>query len=167
MLIRKILGLLLEMDKVPLTKDGEKKLQDELKSLKLERPKITKAIAEAREHGDLKENAEYHAAREQQGLVEARIKDIEYKLGNSEIIDGKKSNNLEEIIFGSTVELLNIKDKTKITYILVGEDEADLDKNKISFNSPIGKGLMNKKVEDTITISVPSGELNFKIIKIS
>ncbi len=155
------------MDKVPLTKDGEKKLQDELKSLKLERPKITKAIAEAREHGDLKENAEYHAAREQQGLVEARIKDIEYKLGNSEIIDGKKSNNLEEIIFGSTVELLNIKDKTKITYILVGEDEADLDKNKISFNSPIGKGLMNKKVEDTITISVPSGELNFKIIKIS
>ena len=155
------------MDKTPLTKDGEKKLQEELKNLKLERPKITKAIAEAREHGDLKENAEYHAAREQQSMVEARIKDIEFKLGNSEIIDSKFSENKNQIIFGSTVELLNTKDNSKIKYQLVGEDEADLTKNKISFNSPIGKGLMNKKIGDIITILVPNGKLNFKVININ
>ena len=155
------------MDKKPLTKDGEKKLQEELKNLKLERPKITKAIAEAREHGDLKENAEYHAAREQQSMVEARIKDIEFKLGNSEIIDSKFSENKNQIIFGSTVELLNTKDNSKIKYQLVGEDEADLTKNKISFNSPIGKGLMNTKVGDIITILVPNGKLNFKVININ
>ena len=155
------------MDKTPLTKDGEKKLQEELKNLKLERPKITKAIAEAREHGDLKENAEYHAAREQQSMVEARIKNIEFKLGNSEIIYSKSSENKNQIIFGSTVELLNTKDNSKIKYQLVGEDEADLTKNKISFNSPIGKGLMNTKVGDIITILVPKGKLNFKVININ
>lgn len=155
------------MGKTPLTKDGEKKLQEELKNLKLERPEITKAIAEAREHGDLKENAEYHAAREQQSMVEARIKDIEFKLGNSEIIDSKSSENKNQIIFGSTVELLNTKDNSKIKYQLVGEDEADLTKNKISFNSPIGKGLMNTKVGDIITILVPKGKLNFKVININ
>ena len=155
------------MEKTPLTKDGEKKLQEELKNLKLERPKITKAIAEAREHGDLKENAEYHAAREQQGLVEARIKDIEFKLGNSEIIDSKSKENENQIIFGSIVELLNIKDNSKIKYQIVGEDEADVTKNKISFNSPIGKGIINKKMGDIITISAPMGKLNFKIININ
>tara|TARA_B100000749_G_scaffold159153_1_gene122274 strand:- start:686 stop:1153 length:468 start_codon:yes stop_codon:yes gene_type:complete len=155
------------MDKTPLTKDGEKILQEELKSLKLERPKISKAIAEAREHGDLKENAEYHAAREQQGLTEARIKDIEFKLGNSEIIDSKSRENENQIIFGSIVELLNIKDNSKIKYQIVGEDEADITKNKISFNSPIGKGIINKKVGDIITISAPMGKLNFKVININ
>ena len=155
------------MDKTPLTKDGEKKLQEELKSLKIERPKISKAIAEAREHGDLKENAEYHAAREQQGLTEARIKDIEFKLGNSEIIDSKSRENENQIIFGSIVELLNIKDNSKIKYQIVGEDEADITKNKISFNSPIGKGIINKKVGDIITISAPMGKLNFKVININ
>ena len=155
------------MDKTPLTKDGEKKLQEELKNLKLERPEITKTIAEAREHGDLKENAEYHAAREQQSMVEARIKNIEFKLGNSEIIYSKSSENKNQIIFGSTVELLNTKDNSKIKYKLVGEDEADLTKNKISFNSPIGKGLMNKKIGDIITILVPNGKLNFKVININ
>ena len=155
------------MGKTPLTKDGEKKLQEELKNLKLERPEITKAIAEAREHGDLKENAEYHAAREQQSMVEAKIKDIEFKLGNSEIIDSKFSENKNQIIFGSTVELLNTKDNSKTKYQLVGEDEADLTKNKISFNSPIGKGLMNTKVGDIITILVPKGKLNFKVININ
>jgi len=155
------------MDKTPLTKDGEKKLQEELKILKLERPKISKAIAEAREHGDLKENAEYHAAREQQGLTEARIKDIEFKLGNSEIIDSKSRENVNQIIFGSIVELLNIKDNSKIKYQIVGEDEADITKNKISFNSPIGKGIINKKVGDIITISAPLGKLNFKVININ
>ena len=155
------------MDKTPLTKDGEKKLQEELKILKLERPKISKAIAEARGHGDLKENAEYHAAREQQGLTEARIKDIEFKLGNSEIIDSKSRENENQIIFGSIVELLNIKDNSKIKYQIVGEDEADITKNKISFNSPIGKGIINKKVGDIITISAPLGKLNFKVININ
>ena len=155
------------MDKTPLTKDGEKKLQEELKGLKLERPKISKAIAEAREHGDLKENAEYHAAREQQGLTEARIKDIEFKLGNSEIIDSKSRENENQIIFGSIVELLNIKDNSKTKYQIVGEDEADITKNKISFNSPIGKGIINKKVGDIITISAPMGKLNFKVININ
>jgi len=155
------------MDKTPLTKDGEKKLQEELRNLKLERPKITKAIAEAREHGDLKENAEYHAAREQQGMVEAKIKDIEFKLVNSEIIENKSSENKDQIIFGSFVELLNIEDNTKIKYQLVGEDEADLSKNKISVNSPIAKGLIGKKVDNVITIIAPKGKLNFKIIKIN
>ncbi|MBH71632.1 MAG: Transcription elongation factor GreA [Alphaproteobacteria bacterium MarineAlpha6_Bin6] len=154
------------MDKTPLTKDGEKKLQEELRNLKLERPKIIKAIAEAREHGDLKENAEYHAAREQQGMNEARIKDIEFKLGNSEIIDNKKETK-NEVIFGCTVELLNIDENTKLKYQLVGEDEADLEKNKISFNSPIGKGLMNKSIGDIIKISVPKGDLNLKIVNIN
>ena len=155
------------MEKTPLTKDGEVKLQEELRNLKLERPKITKAIAEAREHGDLKENAEYHAAREQQGMVEAKIKDIEFKLANSEIIENKPSENKDQIIFGSFVELLNIEDNSKIKYQLVGEDEADLSKNKISVNSPIAKGLIGKKVGNVITIIAPKGELNFKIIKIN
>ena len=155
------------MDKIPLTKDGEKTLQEELRNLKLERPKISKAIAEAREHGDLKENAEYHAAREQQSLTEAKIKDIEYKLSNSEIIDSKSSENEDQIIFGSFVELLNTENNSKIKYQLVGEDEADLKKNKISFKSPVAKGLINKKVGDVIKISVPKGKLNFKIINIS
>ena len=155
------------MNKTPLTKDGELKLQEELKNLKLERPKITKAIAEAREHGDLKENAEYHAAREQQGLVEARIKDIEYKLANSEIIESDPSNDTTEIVFGCSVELLNLEDNSKIKYQIVGEDEADLEKNKISFNSPIGKGLMNKSIGDIIKISVPKGDLNLKIVNIN
>ena len=155
------------MTKTPLTKDGEKKLQEELKSLKLERPKITKAIAEAREHGDLKENAEYHAAREQQGLVEAKIKDIEFKLSNSEIIDNKTTGKKNQIIFGCTVELLNINDNSKIKYQIVGDEEADLTKNKISFNSPIGQGLINKEIGDEITIAVPNGELKFKVIDIT
>ena len=155
------------MEKTPLTKDGEAKLQEELRNLKLERPKITKAIAEAREHGDLKENAEYHAAREQQGMVEAKIKDIEFKLVNSEIIENKSSENKDQIIFGSFVELLNIEDNSKIKYQLVGEDEADVSKNKISVNSPIAKGLIGKKVGNVITIIAPKGELNFKIIKIN
>ncbi len=155
------------MTKIPLTKDGEKKLQEELKSLKLERPKITKAIAEAREHGDLKENAEYHAAREQQGMVEAKIKNIEFKLSNSEIIDNKTTDKKNHIIFGCTVELLNINDNSKVKYQIVGDEEADLTKNKISFNSPIGQGLINKKVGDEIAITVPNGQLNFKVIEIT
>ena len=155
------------MSKIPLTREGEKKLRDELDQLKSQRPKIIQTIAEAREHGDLKENAEYHAAREQQGLVEAKIKDIEFKLGNSEIIDNKSTDKKNQIIFGCTVELLNINDNSKIKYQIVGDEEADLTKNKISFNSPIGQGLINKKVGDEITITIPKGELNLKVIDIT
>ena len=140
------------MNKTPLTREGEKRLQEELKNLKLERPEISKAIAEARE---------------QQGIVEAKIKNIEYKLANSEIIDNKFNKDGDQIIFGSIVELLNVEDNSKIKYQLVGEDEADLTKNKISFNSPIAQGLINKKIGDVITISVPKGELSFKVININ
>ena len=154
------------MNKIPLTKEGEKKLREELNKLKLERPKIIKAIAEAREHGDLKENAEYHAAREQQGLIEAKIKYIEYKLGNSEIIESSNQSNKEQVTFGCTVELLNIGNNTKIIYTIVGEDDSDSLQNKISFDSPIGKGLIGKKIGDNVLISVPKGDLNFKIVGI-
>ena len=154
------------MNKIPLTKEGEKKLREELNKLKLERPKIIKAIAEAREHGDLKENAEYHAAREQQGLIEAKIKYIEYKLGNSEIIESLNQSNKEQVTFGCTVELLNIGNNTKIIYTIVGDDDSDSSQNKISFDSPIGKGLIGKKIGDNVLISVPKGDLNFKIVGI-
>ena len=154
------------MNKIPITKEGEKKLREELNKLKLERPKIIKAIAEAREHGDLKENAEYHAAREQQGLIEAKIKYIEYKLGNSEIIESLNQSNKEQVTFGCTVELLNIGNNTKIIYTIVGEDDSDSSQNKISFDSPIGKGLIGKKIGDNVLISVPKGDLNFKIVGI-
>ena len=154
------------MNKIPLTKEGEKKLREELNKLKLERPKIIKAIAEAREHGDLKENAEYHAAREQQGLIEAKIKYIEYKLGNSEIIESLNQSNKEQVTFGCSVELLNIGNNTKIIYTIVGEDDSDSLQNKISFDSPIGKGLIGKKIGDNVLISVPKGDLNFKIVGI-
>ena len=154
------------MDKTPLTKDGEKKLQEELKILKLERPKISKAIAEAREHGDLKENAEYHAAREQQGLTEARIKDIEFKLGNSEIIDSKSRENENQIIFGSIVELLNIKDNSKIKYQIVGEDEADIELGKISCHSPIAKALIGNEEGDEVTVKAPKGDILYEILEV-
>ena len=154
------------MNKIPLTKEGEKKLREELNKLKLERPKIIKAIAEAREHGDLKENAEYHAAREQQGLIEAKIKYIEYKLGNSEIIESLNQSNKEQVTFGCTVELLNIGNNTKIIYTIVGEDESDFSQNKISYDSPIGKGLIGKKIGDQVSITVPKGDLKFKIVRI-
>ena len=152
----------------PVTKKGYELLKKELKQLiKTDRPAVVNAISSAREHGDLKENAEYHAAREQQGMVEAKIKDIEFKLSNSEIIDNKITDKKNEIIFGCTVELLNINDNSKVKYQIVGDEEADLTKNKISFNSPIGQGLINKKVGDEIAITVPNGQLNFKVIEIT
>ena len=154
------------MNKIPLTREGEKKLRDQLNQLKSQRPKIIKTIAEAREHGDLKENAEYHAAREQQGLIEAKIKQIESKLSNFEIIEQSDNTKKEQVIFGCQVELLNIDNNTRIIYTIVGEDDSDSLKNKISYNSPIGKGLIGKKINDNVTISVPKGDLNFKILKI-
>ena len=154
------------MNKIPLTREGEKKLRDQLNQLKSQRPKIIKTIAEAREHGDLKENAEYHAAREQQGLIEAKIKQIESKLSNFEIIEQSDNIKKEQVIFGCQVELLNIDNNTRVIYTIVGEDDSDSLKNKISYNSPIGKGLIGKNINDNVTISVPKGDLNFKILKI-
>ena len=154
------------MNKIPLTREGEKKLRDQLNQLKSQRPKIIKTIAEAREHGDLKENAEYHAAREQQGLIEAKIKQIESKLSNFEIIEQSDNTKKEQVIFGCQVELLNIDNNTRVIYTIVGEDDSDSLKNKISYNSPIGKGLIGKKIGDQVSITVPKGDLKFKIVRI-
>ena len=155
------------MKKEPITYQGLEKLKKELTELKnIKRPSVIESIAEARAHGDLKENAEYHAAREQQGLIEAKIKHIESKLSNAEIIETSIQNNKEQIVFGCSVELLNIDNNAKIIYTIVGEDESDFSQNKISFDSPIGKGLIGKKIGDQVSITVPKGDLKFKIVRI-
>ena len=152
------------MNKVPMTINGAEQLQDELKKLKsVDRPKITKAIKEAREKGDLKENAEYHAAREEQSFVEGRIKDIEGKLSNAQIIDIKSFPKSTRVIFGSTVTIIRLDDEKKMTYTLVGEDEADLKKNKISITSPIARSLVGKVEGDVVEIKTPDGDKEFEI----
>jgi len=153
------------MDKIPMTIEGEKLLRDELSELKsVKRPKISEAIKEAREKGDLKENAEYHAAREQQSFVEGRIKDIEGKLSNSQIIDISRIPKSDKVIFGTTVVVSD--DDKEITYKIVGEDEADLKKGKISVTSPISRSLVGKSEGDLVTIKTPSGEINYEIIEV-
>ena len=153
------------MNKIPMTVEGEKMLREELSELKsVKRPKITDAIKEAREKGDLKENAEYHAAREQQSFVEGRIKDIEGKLSNSQIIDISRMPKSDKVIFGTTVVVAD--DDKEITYKIVGEDEADLKKGKISVTSPISRSLVGKSEGDSVTIKTPSGEINYEIIKV-
>ena len=147
-----------------MTINGAEQLQDELKKLKsVDRPKITKAIKEAREKGDLKENAEYHAAREEQSFVEGRIKDIEGKLSNAQIIDIKSFPKSTRVIFGSTVVIIRLDDEKKMTYTLVGEDEADLKKNKISITSPIARSLVGKVEGDVVEIKTPDGDKEFEI----
>ena len=147
-----------------MTINGAEQLQDELKKLKsVDRPKITKAIKEAREKGDLKENAEYHAAREEQSFVEGRIKDIEGKLSNAQIIDIKSFPKSTRVIFGSTVAIIRLDDEKKMTYTLVGEDEADLKKNKISITSPIARSLVGKVEGDVVEIKTPDGDKEFEI----
>jgi len=153
------------MDKIPMTIEGEKLLRDELSELKsVKRPKISEAIKEAREKGDLKENAEYHTAREQQSFVEGRIKDIEGKLSNSQIIDISRIPKSDKVIFGTTVVVSD--DDKEITYKIVGEDEADLKKGKISVTSPISRSLVGKSEGDLVTIKTPSGEINYEIIEV-
>jgi len=154
------------MDKTPLTKDGEKKLQEELKKLKLERPKITKAIAEAREHGDLKENAEYHAAKEEQAKIESRVIEINDLIARANVIDITTLEKKDDVIFGSTVYLINLENNEKNMYKIVGKDEADISKNHIYFRSPIGKALIGKKKRDLVTVTTPSGEKNFEITEV-
>ena len=155
------------MEKEPITIDGLKKLKDELISLKeKKRPEIIAAIAEARSHGDLKENAEYHAAKEQQSHNEGRIQEIEDLIARANVIDVTKINNDGKVIFGSTVYLQNLDTNEKINYKLVGKDEADLKKKLIFFQSPIGKGLIGKKKNDLVEISTPAGVKNFEIIDV-
>ncbi len=154
------------MEKVPMTARGEQKLREELEALMKRRPLISAAIAEARELGDLKENAEYHAAREQQGFCEGRIQDIEGKLGNAQIIDVSKIPNRGKVIFGVTVTLLNIDTEDEVKYQIVGDDEADIKKNRISVNSPIARGLIGKEVDSEIEISTPGGLVEYEIMAV-
>jgi transcription elongation factor GreA len=155
------------MSKVPLTVRGAERLREELKRLKgVDRPKVIQAIAEARAHGDLKENAEYHAAREQQGFIEGRIQDIEGKLGNAEIIDVTQMNANGKVIFGATVLLSDEDSGNEVTYQIVGEDEADIKAGRISINSPIARGLIGKEEGDLVTIRTPAGEKQFEIIEV-
>lgn len=154
------------MSRIPLTKKGETLIKEKLSNLKfIERPKISEAIAEARAHGDLKENAEYHAAREQQSFVEGRIKDIEGKLSNAQIIDISRMPVSDKVIFGTTVVVADENNKI-ITYKIVGEDEADLKKGKISVTSPISRALVGKNEGDDVTIKTPSGNIQYEIIEV-
>ncbi|WP_206486385.1 transcription elongation factor GreA [Thalassotalea sp. G2M2-11] len=155
------------MNQYPMTVHGADALRDELHHLKtVKRPEIVQAIAEAREHGDLKENAEYHAAREQQGFCEGRIQDIEGKLSNAQVIDVTKMPNTGKVIFGVTVTLLNIETDEEVKYQIVGDDEADIKNNRISINSPIARGLIGKQVDSEIEINTPGGQVEYEIIAV-
>ncbi|SNY54192.1 transcription elongation factor GreA [Arsukibacterium tuosuense] len=152
------------MSQIPMTIQGAEALRVELHELKsVKRPAIIQAIAEARAHGDLKENAEYHAAREQQGFCEGRIQDIEGKLSNAQIIDISKMPNNGKVIFGATVSILNLDTDEEVTYRIVGDDEADIKNNLISVNSPIARGLIGKAVDDVANITTPKGVVEFEI----
>ncbi len=155
------------MDKEPITVNGLKNLKSELENLKnVQRPKVVEAIAEARSHGDLKENAEYHAAKEQQALIESRVIAINDLIARANVIDVTKIENNGKVIFGSTVHLKDLESNQKIAYCLVGQDEADIKKNLIFFKSPIGKALVGKNKDEMVTVSTPSGERNFEIINV-
>ena len=155
------------MEKEPITIEGLKKLKNELEDLKSnKRPKIVAAIAEARGHGDLKENAEYHAAKEQQGQVETRILQINDLIARANVIDVTKVENDGKVIFGSTVKVQDLETDKKISYRLVGQDEADIKKNLIFFKSPIGKALIGKNKGEMISVTTPSGERNFEILDV-
>jgi transcription elongation factor GreA len=155
------------MQRYPMTPQGHAALEEELKQLKtVDRPRITAAIAEAREHGDLKENAEYHAAREQQGFCEARIRDIEAKLGGAEVIDPVKLPQEGRVVFGVTVVIENLDTEEQKRYKIVGDDEADFKANKISVNSPIARGLIGKSEGDEAKIQTPSGEVEYEIVEV-
>jgi transcription elongation factor GreA len=152
------------LSKVPLTARGAAQLKEELRRLKIEeRPKVTAAIATARAHGDLKENAEYHAAKEQQGLMEARIRDIEGKLSNAQIIDVTELNAGGRVVFGATVELVDVSDGTEVRYQIVGEDEADIKVGLLSISSPIARALIGKQEGDAVEVATPGGRRAYEI----
>ena len=155
------------MDKEPITVNGLKDLKSELEDLKnIQRPKIVEAIAEARSHGDLKENAEYHAAKEQQGLIEGRVVAINDIIARANVIDVTKIENDGKVIFGSTVEVQDLETNKKISYRLVGQDEADIKKNLVFFRSPIGKAFIGKNKGEMVTVNTPSGERSFEILDV-
>ena len=155
------------MSRVPLTKEGEISIKKRLSDLKFkERPMITEAIAEARAHGDLKENAEYHAAKEEQSLAEARIRDIESKLSNAQVIDVTNIESSDKVIFGTTVTVFNSELEKSIKYKIVGEDEADASKGKISFASPLAKQLIGKFEGDILKVETPGGSTEYEIEKV-
>ena len=153
------------MDKEPITVSGLKNLKSELENLKnIQRPKVVEAIAEARSHGDLKENAEYHAAKEQQAYIESRVIVINDLIARANVIDVTKIDNEGKVIFGSTVKVQDLETDKKISYRLVGQDEADISKNLIFFKSPIGKALIGKDKGEMVSVNTPSGERNFEIL---
>jgi len=155
------------MNKFPMTARGAESLRQELQELKgVRRPAVIKAIAEAREHGDLKENAEYHAAREQQSFIEGRIAEIEGKLGNAQIIDVAKLNHGGKVVFGATVELVNEVNGEKVTYQIVGEDEADIKQNRISVSSPVARALIGKEEGDIASVQTPGGIVEYEILSV-
>ena len=155
------------MDKEPITFLGLEKIKKELEELKnIRRPKIIEAIAEARGHGDLKENAEYHAAKEEQAKIESRIIEINDLIARANVIDVTKLEKEDKVIFGSTAVMIDLKNNEKKTYKIVGKDEADIKKNYIYFRSPIGKALIGKKTKDLVTVITPSGEKNFEVTEI-
>ncbi len=155
------------MKHIPMTLYGAKKLREELEYLKsVRRPKIISDIADARAHGDLKENSEYHAAREQQGFCEGRIQEIEAKLSNAQVIDITKISNTGRVIFGATVRVLNLDSQEHFTYRIVGNDEAEFKKNLISINSPMARGLIGKEQGDIVVIKTPSGDIDYEILKV-
>jgi len=155
------------MQKSPMTAEGAQKLREELQRLKfVERPRITTAIAEARALGDLKENAEYHAAREQQSFTEGRIAEIEGKLATAEIIDVTKVNAQGRVVFGATVELMNLGTDEEVKYRIVGEDEADIKAGLVSINSPVARALIGKREGDTVSVQVPSGAVEYEVLAV-
>ncbi|MGM0702039.1 MAG: transcription elongation factor GreA [Pseudomonadota bacterium] len=152
------------MNKVPMTVAGEAHLRKELEELKSEaRPRVIAAIAEAREHGDLKENAEYHAAREQQGFIEGRIQEIESKLSSAQVIDVTKLPKTGKVIFGVTVDLINLDTDEEVRYRIVGEDEANIKEGRISVTSPIARALIGKEEGDAVVVKTPGGEVEYEI----
>ena len=155
------------MEKFPITKSGEQKLTEKLRKLKIkDRPEISQAIAEARAHGDLKENAEYHAAKEQQGFIEAKIQEIEHALANAQVIDVKEIPETGRVVFGATIDLYDLNNDKSITYKIVGNLESDPEAGLISIHTPIAQGLMGKNVGDEVSISTPSGPIDLEIEKV-
>jgi transcription elongation factor GreA len=155
------------MNKYPMTVSGEARLREELDRLKrVDRPRIAEAIAEAREHGDLKENAEYHAAREQQSFTEGRIMEIEGKLASAQVIDITSIPCTGKVIFGSTIDLINLETDEKVTYRIVGEDEADVKSNLVSVGSPIARALIGKEEGDVVVVTAPGGNIEYEIDRV-
>ena len=156
------------MSKVPLTKRGAEKLREELQHLKtVARPQVISALSEARAHGDLKENAEYHAAREQQGFVEGRIRDIEGKLSNAHVIDVTAVNANGKVVFGATVLLFDVNEDREVRYQIVGEDEADIERGFLSISSPIARALIGKREGDEAVVQAPAGDITYEVVEVS